>query len=185
MSSQLDKTIDEDYPWDRDTQAFKDLENRVKFHGLLVTESGYVFRKNGNQVKPKYVMSTLKDGSRKVKSVNIEFSMKGKRYYKSYQRFVYAAWNEDFDMDDSRNVVVSITDNQYEFRPSHLKSIPRAEHLENLRQLNMKYSDEERKLIAERYHELKGGITQEKFANHFEISIPTLADIIKEHPIDE
>lgn len=182
MSNQLDKIFDEDYPWDRESTTYKDLESRVKFKGLIVTASGLVFRKDGKQVKPKYIFSTLKDGTRKIKSVNIEFSMKGTKYYKSYQRFVYAAWHEEFNMDDSSLVVVSKSENRFEFRPSHLEVKTRAEHLENLRKQNMKYTDEERSIIAEKYYEVRGDMIQTEFIKIFDISIPTLLEILKEYP---
>lgn len=182
MSSQLDKIFDEDYPWDRDSLTYKELENRVKYMGLYVTESGYVFRKDGKQVKPKYVFKTLEDGTKRIQTVNIGFSHKGQRHYKSYQRFVYAAWNPDFDIDDKSLIVVSETPNRFEFNPNKLKVITRAEHLENLRVANMKYTDEEREIIAKEYYKVKGRITQEEYANTFEISQVTLLEILKEYP---
>lgn len=184
MPNQLDKIFDEDYPWDRDSTTYKELENRVKFEGLIVTESGLVFRRDGKQVKPKYVFNTLEDGTRKIKSVNIEFTMKGTRYYKSYQRFVYAAWNKEFNMDDNSLIVISKSKNRFEFRPSHLEVITRAEHLERLRKANMKYTDEERSIIAKKYYEMKEDMIQVDFAKLFDISVPTLIEMLKEYPED-
>lgn len=171
----------EDYPLDKDSSVYDDLSIYKEFQGLLVTKGGLVFRRDGTQVKPNYVMKTLEDGTKKLNLITIKYTYQKETKTKSYQRFVYAAWNEDFDMDDSNIVVVSKTENRFEFRPEFLTHITRAEHLKNISEMNRLYTDEERKEIIERYMEIQDVITVERFCEALEMSPPTFYEMRREY----
>lgn len=172
----------EEYPWDKSRVVYKELSDKRRFMGVYVTASGHVFKPDGTQIPPKPIFRTLKDGSKTISSVNIEYMYNGERVCRGYQRFVYAAFNEDFDINDTSKVVVSTTGNQFEIRVKYLEAISRREHHKRVADKNRKFNEEERKKIAETFWRVEGKISKRQVAEELDISEHTLNKILEEYP---
>ena len=78
-------------------QYIKEINNYTFFMGYKVTQSGVVFNRYDNQVKPKF-----KFRGKKIDYVYIDIWQGGIKNRISYHRFIYMAWNPDFAKNNDR-----------------------------------------------------------------------------------
>ena len=176
------REIIKDYPWDRNSVTFKELADVKPFMGVLVSANGLVFKTDGTLVKPLPVYRTRKDGSKVLATYSIDFTINGERVNRGYQRFVYAAFHPEFDIDSTNTVITSTSENPFDIRLKNLTVISRKEHQERLKKLNRKFPEEQRKLIAETYRRVEGAITKEDFSRQLGTTAETRNKILEEYP---
>lgn len=155
------------------------------FMGHLVTASGMVIGPHGvKNTKIMKVRRTLPDGTKQITGaidkheLAIEFD--GKMTYRSYGRFIYAAFHDDFDINDMNLVVVSTTDFRFEKNPYKYEVLTREEFFERKGIEGRSYKEDERQIIYETYEQIKGSMPVAVFAERLGVSSSYINLLIRE-----
>ena len=152
----------------------QELHRTIDFMGYKVSESGVVFNRYDNQVKPKFY---FKD--KRIDYVYIDVHYEGTKRRISYHRFVYMAWNKDFAQKDDKNIVVTTIGRRFDYSLKNLIAIPREEHLKIISERNKKFEDDEIAEVVDTYKQVSDYYTQEQFAKKLGISTKTLREYIR------
>lgn len=154
----------------------KDYRDRVEFMGKSVSRDGLVFDANGEYRAP--TLRFRKNGG--LSARRLRFYKNGKQLEFSYDRFVYAAWNQDtFDINDKDLVVRRLQDTG----GSHVDNLivePRVKMLAEASKSTKLFTDDEEEAIRKMYQEVEGELSLAQIANTLGISYDTLKRIVKD-----
>jgi len=143
----------------------------VMYRGYKVSASGVVYNKRGSIIKPKFSFR-----GKRIDYVFIDICEKGKKTRMSYHRFVYKAWNQDFD---DPEMVITTKGRRFDYSIDNLVAIPRQEHLKNLAEANLLYAGDNYTELMETYNAVKDYMTIEEFAKRLSIHPRTLDNYIR------
>lgn len=158
------------------------MADTVRYQGVLVSANGLVFRPDGSLIKPIPLYRKKSDGTKQISTLLIEYVVDGIKQKRSYQRFVYAAFNPDFDIERTDLVVTSTSDNKFEIRVKYLTHMTRREMNKAVGQGNLKFQPEDREKIAQTFRNVEGIITKKDFAKEIGTTVVTLNKILEEYP---
>lgn len=150
----------------------QELNKYTMYMGYKVTEAGVVYNCRDKLVKPKFLFK-----GKRIDYVYIDVTYEGKKRRISYHRFIYMAFNPDFE--DDPNMVVTTVGRRFDYRLSNLKLMTRQEHLQQLAKQGLSYSEVEQKEVAETYEEIKDYMTKKEYAKRLGISPRTLYSYLK------
>lgn len=161
------------------------MEDYRWYMGHIVTASGLIIGPKGvRNPTMKMIRRKNKDGTFEitggVDKHEVAINYNGKMTFRSYGRFLYAAFNEDFDINDNNLVVVSTTEFRFEKSPYNYKVQTREEFFRTKGLKSQLYHLEERKVIYEAYKDVKGKMTIAEFASKLGTSLPYMELLLKE-----
>lgn len=143
--------------------------------GFFVSRSGLIFDGVGNYIKPTFRYNSKGE----VTVRRLRFYQEGKQLEYGYDRFVYAAWNQDsFDI-DNKDMVVYRSTYTNSGHVEHLSVTTRDKMLEKAVDKVRYIPKEHHKEIIETWEQVKDVITKEQMANQLGLPVDAFERIVE------